>query len=420
MRRRVLAAVVVMTTLAVVAFFVPAALAIRSSERRGQLFELQRHAAIVSQRMTTDEAIAHELADDPRLGVYDLAGRLIGGSGPGTPDRIVREALEGNFAEGYIGDDLVAAVPIGATPDRPPLIIRIESSRTEVDGRFRRALLWLALAGLAVIGCAAAVATWLARRLNRPVEQLTAWAAADADVDDVPEPTGIGELDALRAALLDDRTRIEELLRRERSFSSQVSHQLRTPVAALRVAVETELESPRPDASTVLRESLQQLDRLESTITSLLALARHTTRTAVECDVRHLVDQRVAGWRSIAAAAGRTITTGGAPGRTWLDVDTVGHTLDVLVDNALKHGVGTIVVTAAVDGSGATIDVGDQGPRPHQRDLFAEDGSDSSHGIGLRLARALAESSHGRLVLLDRPTTTFRLTLPRAEPTRPS
>ena len=58
------------------------------------------------------------------------------------------------------------------------------------------------------------------------------------------------------------------------------------------------------------------------------------------------------------------------------------------------------------------IDVSDEGPAPRDRDPFAEAGSDSSHGIGLRLARTLAESSKGRLELLATENTTFRLTVP--------
>ena len=134
-------------------------------------------------------------------------------------------------------------------------------------------------AALVILTVAAAVGVLLANRLNRPIDELKEWADSRPGSEPPPEPTGIEELDALRSALVDNHTRIEELLARERSFSSQVSHQLRTPVAAMRVAVETELAAPRPDASVVLHESLGQLDRLESTISSLLALARHTDRT---------------------------------------------------------------------------------------------------------------------------------------------
>ena len=205
---------------------------------------------------------------------------------------------------------------------------------------------------------------------------------------------------------------VDELLRRERSFSSQVSHQLRTPVAAMRVAIETELEVPRPDPATVLRESIGQLDRLESTITSLLALARDVERVPVECDLGDLVRDRVAEWDDAVRRAGRTITAHTAGGRARLDADAVRHVLDVLVDNALQHGRGRIELAADVSNGELRIEVGDEGPTPGGADAFAERGADSSHGIGLRLARSLADGSRGTVTLLPGPTTTFRLTLP--------
>ena len=99
--------------------------------------------------------------------------------------------------------------------------------------------------------------------------------------------------------------RVRQLLQRERSFSSHVSHQLRTPVAAMRVAVETELDAPRPDPTEVLRECLRELDRLERTVTSLLALARHDERQPEWCDVAALVRAQAERWRAPYAAAGR-------------------------------------------------------------------------------------------------------------------
>jgi hypothetical protein len=93
-RRRILAAVLPTTTLAVVAFFVPAALAIRNSQRRGDLLELQREASIVANRVATlqvdDGAELQAILDAHHpLGIYSVDGLLLVGSGPPIPDRIV-------------------------------------------------------------------------------------------------------------------------------------------------------------------------------------------------------------------------------------------------------------------------------------------------------------------------------------------
>jgi signal transduction histidine kinase len=99
-------------------------------------------------------------------------------------------------------------------------------------------------------------------------------------------------------------------------------------------------------------------------------------------------------------------------GRAVIDADAIGHIIDVLLDNALRHGSGPITVAAARRSGSVILDVADVGPTPSSTDAFAERGTDSTHGIGLRLARSLAESSRGSLTLLDGPTTTFRLAIP--------
>jgi signal transduction histidine kinase len=180
----------------------------------------------------------------------------------------------------------------------------------------------------------------------------------------------------------------------------------------MRVAIETELAVPRSDPNTVLRETVAQLDRLESTITSLLALARDRARTPVECDVDELVRDRVTAWEPTVRASGRSIGVIATGGRTSIDVDAVGHIVDVLVDNALKHGEGRITVVAGRADGTLNLDVADEGRTPTTNDAFADQRSDSSHGIGLRLARSLAEGCRGSLTLLPTTTTTFRLSLP--------
>jgi signal transduction histidine kinase len=272
----------------------------------------------------------------------------------------------------------------------------------------------LGLAGLAVIAVAGVVGVWLARRLDRPVVELTAWASEGRAQRAPPAETGMPELDGLRQALIDDRQRIDELLRRERSFSSHVSHQLRTPVAAMRVAVETELTAPRGDPRLVLGESLGQLDRLESTINSLLALARHADRPPSRVDLTARIRARLPPWIGRGGQLGRTVRLDGESVTIEADADAVDHVVDVLVDNALVHGSGAVTVVVRPAGACATVDVCDEGPAPSGRDVFAEAGNDAAHGIGLRLARSLSEALGGTLVLVDAPTTTFRLSVPVA------
>jgi signal transduction histidine kinase len=162
----------------------------------------------------------------------------------------------------------------------------------------------------------------------------------------------------------------------------------------------------------VLYESLRALDRLESTIESMLALARHDERTPAWCDVGALVREHAERWRPSYAAAGRDISVRAATQPGEVDAPAVGHILDVLLENALVHGRGPVVVNVRRTGPSIEVDVGDDGPSDPRADPFSEDRADTGHGIGLRLARTLAESEGGQLRLLEVAPTTFRLSLP--------
>ncbi len=420
MRRRILATIGAVATLSVVAFFVPTPLSVRNAVQREDLLELQRETAIVASRVPPsgpiDLAAAEAVIErGQEVAVYDREGRLVEGAGPAVADEPVRRALTGEFAEASQGDDLVVAVPVRPGASGPEMVVRVSEPTSAGDRRVRNDLMPLGVAALAVIATAIVVGALLARRLSRPVEQLGHWARTfgrDTSSRQAPEPSGIAELDELRDSLQQADERIRDLLRRERSFSSHVAHQLRTPVAAMRVAVEAELESPRPDATAVLHESIGALDRLESTITSLLALSRHDHGEPVTCDVADVVRGQAERWRSTLATHDRPLDVRGTGVVARIDPAAVRHILDVLLDNALRHGRGRVTVTTGCTDGHVQIDVADEGAAAGQRDPFSEQRGASSHGIGLRLARTLAETQGGRLTLLERPTTVFRLTVP--------
>ncbi len=415
MRRRILVTILLVTTFAVLAFLVPAALAVRNGIQRRDLLELQREASIVATRFeqSSTPSLDGVLQRGHGFGVYDNSGERTGGSGPPVADELVRSAFDGLPDEAYVGDELVAAAPLHRDAEVVGAV-RVSEPRSESDDRVRSSVLLLGLAGVAIIAVAGVIGALLARRLSRPVERLRKWASTIGRDDAGPPPakTGISELDELGTALTDAGDRIRELLRRERSFSSHVSHQLRTPVAAMRVAIEAELDAPRSDSTVVLHESLRALDRLESTIESMLALARHDERTPAWCDVGALVREHAERWRPSYAAAGRDISVRAATQPGEVDAAAVGHILDVLLENALVHGCGPVVVNVRRTGPAIEIDVGDDGPSDPRADPFSEDRADTGHGIGLRLARTLAESEGGQLRLLEVAPTTFRLSLP--------
>jgi signal transduction histidine kinase len=221
---------------------------------------------------------------------------------------------------------------------------------------------------------------------------------------DVPR-SRIREVDEAAQALTLTAQRLDDLVSRERAFSADASHQLRTPLAGLRSGLETELEFPRQDRTLVLRESLADINRLEQTITELLALARTAKQTPSSCSLEVVLDEVAASWHGRFAAAGRPLVIPDAADAPRLGVNGVllRHALDVLLDNAFVHATGETRIEYDVAATSVTISVEDEGPTVAARRESGPSGASSAaepvgnaHGLGLPLARRLVEAMPGR------------------------
>ncbi len=417
MRRRIIALIVAVAACSVAAFFVPAMLAIRSTTRRRDLLELQHEGSVVASDIALAgsidlTALRHELPPGHDVAVYDATGHLAAGSGPATADAVVRQGYDGSVAEGEVDGDLVVEVPVHPADSPTMSVVRILEPGDENRSRFRESMTALAAAAVAVIAGAALAGVLFSSWLGAPLDRLRRWATGFGATLEPAPPTGIVELDQLGSTIEEANERIHRLLERERSFSSHVSHQLRTPVAAVRVAMEAELADPRPDPSLVLHESLEALDRLEGTITGLLALARRPDRAPDWVGVDELLRDASDRWAPGLALEGRTIARDAGTCHAAVDGEVAGHVLDVLLDNALVHGSGQVSLCAHVGEGRVDIDVSDEGQRASIADPFSDRPAGGGHGIGLHLARTLAESIGGELVQLPHgPRTVFRLSL---------
>ena len=147
-------------------------------------------------------------------------------------------------------------------------------------------------------------------------------------------------------------------------------------------------------------------------------MARDTNAPHDTLDVQAALVDLDRRWRGPFAADARPLRVHAEPGlpRPGASPAATRQVLDVLVDNALRHGRGEVRVTARATRDAVAIDVADQGPGiPSGRaDPFERrtDGA-TGHGIGLALAQSLAEAEGGRLVLARRaPGAEFTLLLP--------
>jgi signal transduction histidine kinase len=425
-RLRILVTVMAVTAIAVGAFFVPAALAIRSRDVDAQRLDVQREAAVA---VATIDLARPGDADLPvvaghEYGLYDADGRLFHGGGPEDGGAPVRAALADGDALEQIDGQLIATLLVDDHDGRGEVVVlRVAEPADEAAAASRRAVEALALGAVAIVAAAGVVAYALTTRLTRPIRSLRVAASrlGSGDFTVRAEPTGVAELDEVAAAIEVAGDRLGTAMGRERAFSADASHQLRTPITAMRAAIEAEQLAPRPDPTTVLGELLQQTDRLEVIVVSLLALARETHDNRDPVDVRSILESARARWAVPVSDAGRAlrIRQPDEPCRSPVSPVALGHVLDVLVDNAIRHGMGTITVSLDTVGSGHRIAVSDEGRLPTGTDLFARRGDTATGtGIGLQLARSLIEAEGGRLRATPDPTT-FELTLPgTAEPGR--
>jgi signal transduction histidine kinase len=424
-RTRIVGLAVLAAVLAVGLFGIPLAAGVLKyllSEERVRLLQMADAAAVA----VTADVLRGNLPNDlpapmgkTRLAVYVERGLRIGGNGPQGGDASVQRALRGDTDTGDVAGDLVVAVPV--THDSDVIgAVRAASPRSAVYRQV--ALVWLAMLGLAVlaVGTVWLVARRQARRLAGPLEELSEAARrlGDGDFSVRTESVDIPEIDAVGMALNSTAGRLDEMLARERAFSADASHQLRTPLTGLRLRLEAALDRPGQDLRHAITAGIDAADRLEQTIEELLALARDTrSSNSAPLDLTGLLDEIERGWHDRLASQDRTLRVAVDPQApvSLASTAAVRQVLTVLLDNAAIHGSGTVSVAVRNAADALAIDVSDEGtgitaPEPElftRRSRLAD-----GHGIGLALARSLAEAEGGRLRLTQPAPPTFTLLVP--------
>ena len=407
-RRRILTTTLLITAAAVLMFALPLALAVgRLLDEQGAL-RLERQAVLAARNIPADFATGDDPTELPvgadiDYALYTADGRRVTGNGPVTIDALSRQALDNRVVDGEIGESLIVAIPV-VDNERVVGVIRAEQSTGPIDQRRTRAIALIAALGAGIVTIAAGAAWVFAGRLSRPIRQLR-----DATVQlgtgdfSIETPSSrIPELADTAASLAAAAERLDALVTRERAFSADASHQLRTPLTAMRTTLETELAFRQPDPTTAIHEVLGDIDRLEATITELLQLAR-TADLPAAIEIGPILSEIDAAWSPRVAARRRR-----------LDVDSgryappvlghptmLRHALDVLIDNALVHGDGDVTVNVTADDHTVTITVNDQGPgftavKTDDHPATVAQSSERT-GRGLPLAQRLVGAQQGRL-----------------------
>lgn len=432
------------TVLVLIVLEIPLGFAYATSERRRLLADVQHDALALSIRAheavdTGDVAALEPIVDayrtqiGGRVVVVDRAGGLLADSDPlagSDPGRSFatrpefRAALAGQEADGTRRSDtldqdlLYVAVPIVSYGEVVGAL-RVTYPTSYVDARVRR--VWIALVSLAVlvISLVFLVSLRLARAVSAPVSDLEDAArrlgagdlGARARVPDGPE-----ELRVLAESFNATAARLGALVESQRAFVADASHQLRTPLQALRFRLETlelDVGAGRPVEAADVDGALAEVARLSRLVDGLLALARAEGAASAPAPtaLAGLVAARVDAWSAFAAERGVSVVADVDPTATV--AVTPGH-LEQVLDNLLSNAIevapeGTAVrIEAAASGAGSIeVRVVDAGPgmdaqqraRAFDRFWRPAGAAAGGSGLGLAIVRGLVEADGGSVDL---------------------
>jgi signal transduction histidine kinase len=332
------------------------------------------------------------------------------------------ERTAGTRSSETLGTDLLfVAVPV-ASGGNVHGALRVTLDTSDVTARIRS--FWLALAGVAtVVLLAVAGIGWvIARSVTRPLRELTETANRFASGDLTVTPSAVAgppEIEALDDTMNTMALQLDGLLSSQRAFVADASHQLRTPLTALRLRLEN-LQShlahdDRKDGiDEEVDRAIDETGRLTELVTNLLQLARADDRpSTVTEDLRSLVHDRVDTWTAVAEERGVALigpAGDGAPVMVRTVPGAIEQILDNVLDNALlvsPHGA-TVSVELDTSATSATVAIVDHGPglsdadkRDALRRFWRGDTSRPGTGLGLAIVDALATASGGSATLSD-------------------
>jgi signal transduction histidine kinase len=419
----------------------------QDSFRMETFLSAQTLAAAAGKRLSehaTGPALAasllHARLAGDEIWVYDAADQLVtrigtGGEGPPVPRATVMAVLRnGGSSVSRFGGELQVTVSVGTlSGGHPAGALVLARSTGELNGHLRMLWVWLIVVAATGLLTAAIVAVLFARWVGRPLSDLDAAAQRLGDgALETRSATGHGPPEVRRLALTFNSMagRLEALVHGNRAMMADVSHQLRTPLAALRLRLDLLSQDAHQATASELAAAQGEIARLSRLVDGLLAIARaeNAVGKPVEVAVDAVIQDRAAAWRPVAKERGVELTTE-CPGPVRAELRD-GH-LEQILDNLLANALdavpsgGHIRVSAAVTGQSAMVTVADDGPgmgRQQREAAFRRFASTSPAGAGLGLAivHRLVTSNGGAAALSDTPGggLTVTLDLPGGQPDR--
>ncbi len=448
MKWRLLLAFCGLLTMVLVAQDVPLATYLRRVESERLRSDLQRDAFIlagasenflaseddggtmINLQATVDQ---YQATSGGRVVILDGLGKVVVASDPRdepgedfTNRPEIAEALRRNAITGERNSDtagerlLYVAVPVLSGSDVEG-IVRITFPSKVIDKKAAEQAQGLLLVfGISLAGAVLA-ALFMSSGITSPLRRLQrnteAFAAGDfaERADDRQGPTEIRSLARSFNSLTE---RISGLVEKQRSFAGDASHQLRTPLTALRLQLERAgamIDEDPDGARDRLDAANTEAERLQRVVEGLLMIARSdgTEQVLVRVDVSALVRERAEVWTPLAEERRIRLLTAAADG---LYANAAPHALEQIIDNYVDNALGaaadgdTVTIAAVHQGDLVGVHVIDEGPgmRPEHLayafDRFwrAPDALHRGSGIGLAVVQHLAALSGGRAEVHNR------------------
>ncbi len=359
---------------------------------------------------------------------------------PGRPDAVLTAAERRRASDDELlferrVEGVEGTTRVLARPGRSGTVVVAGRSLEDRDDVLGGLVAAFAVGGPLAIVIASLLGYALAAGALRPVEAMRRRAtqmSLEEGHERLPLPAARDEIHALGQTLNQMLDRLRTSFERERQFVADASHELRTPVAVVKAELEAALRADDlgPSARESLVAAVEECDRLAQLAEDLLVLARSAggampvrrepiaAEELLESVRRRFVDR--------AAERGRTIRTD-APAGLVLEVDPLRlrQALGNLVDNALRHGEGDVVLRAGRNGATDELEVSDSGPglgdladsafERFVRGQASRTGGGA--GLGLAIVRAVAEAHGGSASAAGR--SAVRLSLPVSGSSQP-
>ena len=295
----------------------------------------------------------------------------------------------------------------------------------------------LTLAGGAVLCLGMGGGWWLTSQALKPLDRIR-WAAtriAAGCLSERIDPRGAGrELGELVSVLNATFSRLEAAFERQRRFTADAAHELRTPLAVLISETQTTLARERTaheyrETVNVCLETAQQMRQLTQSLLGLAQVEAGAPASAPKpTDLAQIAGESVERLRPLLSPTGLTLETHLAPSMVNGDPFQLGQVMTNLVTNAIHYNRpgGSIIIRTRADAEGVLLEVQDTGRGiarediPHLFERFyrgdkSRSRADGRYGLGLSITQAIVEA-HGGTVTVESEYgrgSNFRVRFPR-------